>query len=139
MWWFSETHVDFIPALYPNKARGRDPITRRDFLESRYDQTRILKNVNNFTFELPFSAARLLRTDLEKVGWRCEEFDSRTWILRGSDFRMMLFVQPKGVQSKIRSIGFDGNSNKAHTSQVSIGSDIQVRCDENGSGCILFE
>jgi len=67
VWWFTETHVDFIPALYPDKSADGDRISRQDFLASRYDATRVLKNVTNLTIHLPLEAARRLRSDLDQV------------------------------------------------------------------------
>jgi hypothetical protein len=137
-WWFSETHVDFLSSLYPSKSDDRNQIARRDFLAPRFDATRILKNITSYTIELPLDAARELRSDLEQVGWRSEEFDSRTWILRGPDFRLMIFVQPKGTKARLSSIGFDTNPDKNLPIQQTIGRNIDIRFDGNQSGWIDF-
>jgi hypothetical protein len=139
VWWFSETHVDFLPALFPNKMLDEGRIARRDFLSSRYDSTRILKNVTSLTVELPLETGRLLRSDLELVGWRTEEFDSRTWILRGPDFRLMLIVQPEGAKAKLSSIGFEANAGFEPQSQQSLGDRMEVSFDGKQSGSILFK
>ncbi len=139
VWWFSETHIDFIPALYPHLASDGERILRRDFLHSRYDSTRLLKNVTSLTIELPLAAARLLRRDMEQVGWRSEEFDSRTWILRGPEFRILLMVQPPGTPSKIRSIGFETNPVIAPPAELEMGQHIKLNFDGNQSGWLKFE
>lgn len=138
VWWFSETHVDFLPSLYPSKAKDGERIARRDFLEPRFDSTRILKNLTNFAIHLSLDAARSLRSDLEQVGWRSEEFDSRTWILRGPDFRLMIFVKPKGTITRLNSIGFDTNPDKDLQVQQTIGRKIDIRFDGSQSGWIEF-
>lgn len=139
VWWFSETHVDFMPALYPRKSADRELILRRDFLESRYDATRILKNVTNLAIHLPPDVARSLRSDLDQVGWRSEEFDSRTWILRGSDFRLMIMVQPDGAKARLSSIGFETNPGFETQSQQSLGEKTEISFDGNQSGWIVFK
>jgi hypothetical protein len=80
-----------------------------------------------------------LRSDLELVGWRTEEFDSRTWILRGPDFRLMLIVQPKGAKAKLSSIGFEANAGFEPQSQQSLGDRMEVNFDGKQSGSILFK
>ena len=139
VWWFSETHVDFIPALYPEKSSDGDRISRQDFLASRYDATRILKNFTNLTIHLPLEAARSLRSDLDQVGWRSEEFDSRTWILRGPDFRLMIIVQPEGANARLSSIGFESNPGFETQSQQSLGDEMEVSFDGKQSGWIVFK
>lgn len=139
VWWFSETHVDFIPSLYPHKTFDRDRIARRDFLESRYDATRILKNVTSITIELPRETATRLRGDLEKLGWRGEEFDSRSWILRGPDFSVMVFVQPEATRANIKSIGFEANPGESPRNPQSVGDHIDVTFDGEKSGWIEFK
>ncbi len=136
VWWFSETHVDFIPALYPDKSADGDRISRQDFLASRYDATRILKNVTNLNIHLPLEAARRLRSDLDQVGWRSEEFDTRTWILRGPDFRLMIIVQPEGANARLSSIGFETNPGHSDPTQLAIGTDIELVFDDQKSGWI---
>jgi hypothetical protein len=139
VWWFSETHVDFIPALYPHDSGDRERISRRDFLEARFDASRLLKNVTSFTIELPMEAARNLRSDLEALGWRIEEFDTRTWILQGVDFRIMVSVQPEGAKSKINRIGFETNPGANLPTGLSIGNHIEVSFDGKQSGWIMFK
>jgi hypothetical protein len=139
VWWFSETHVDFMPALYPEKSSDGDRISRQDFLASRYDATRILKNFTNLTIHLPLEAARSLRSDLDQVGWRSEEFDSRTWILRGPDFRLMIIVQPEGANARLSSIGFETNPGFETQSQQSLGDEMEVSFDGKQSGWIVFK
>lgn len=139
VWWFSETHADFIPALYPEKSSDGDRISRQDFLASRYDATRILKNFTNLTIHLPREAARSLRSDLNQVGWRSEEFDSRTWILRGPDFRLMIIVQPEGANARLSSIGFETNPGFETQSQQSLGDEMEVSFDGKQSGWIVFK
>lgn len=139
VWWFSETHVDFIPALYPHKSADGDGISRRDFLESRYDAARILKNVTSLTIQLPSEAARNLRNDLDQVGWRSEEFDSRTWILRGPDFRLMIFVQPEGANARLSSIGFETNPGIDLPVQQPLSDKTEVSFDGKVSGWIKFK
>ena len=139
VWWFSETHVDFIPALYPDTSADGDCISRRDFLKSRYDATRILKNFTNLTIHLPPEAARSLRSDLDRVGWRNEEFDARTWILRGPDFRLMIFVQPEGADARLSSIGFETHPGFETQSQQTLGDNTEVSFDGKQSGWILFK
>ena len=139
VWWFSETHVDFIPALYPHDSGDRERISRRDFLEARFEASRLLKNVTNITIELPMEAARNLRSDLEALGWRIEEFDTRTWILRGADFGIMVSVQPEGAKSKINRIGFETNPGANLPTGLSIGNHIEVSFDGKQSGWIMFK
>jgi hypothetical protein len=139
VWWFSETHIDFIPALYPNDLGDRGRISRRDFLESRFDAKRLLKNVTNITIELPLEAARNLRSDLESLGWNIEEFDSRTWILKSSDFRLMVMVQPDGSQVKINRIGFEINPGVNAPNQQPVGNRIEVSFDGKQSGWLQFK
>lgn len=139
VWWFSETHVDFIPALYPDKSADGDGISRRDYLESRYDAARILKNVTSLTIHLPPEAARNLRNDLDQVGWRSEEFDSRTCILRGPDFRLMIFVQPEGANARLSSIGFETNPGIDLPVQQPLSDKTEVSFDGKVSGWIKFK
>lgn len=139
VWWFSETHVDFIPALYPNDVGDRERILRKDFLQSRFDAKRFLRNVTSFTIELPMEAARNLRSDLEALGWRVEEFDTRTWILRGADFGIMVSVQPEGAKSKINRIGLETNPGANLTTRLSIGDHIEASFDGKQSGWIMFK
>lgn len=136
VWWFSETHVDFLRALYPHKASESDRIARSDFLASRYDRNRILKNVTSLTINLPLKAALSLRSDLDQVGWRSEEFDSRTWILRGPDFRLMIFVQPEGANTRLSSIGFETNPGINPPAKLPISTDIELVFDGHKSGWI---
>lgn len=138
-WWFSETHVDFIPSLYPINSSDGDHVSRRDFLATRYDATRILKNVTNLTIHLSLDAALKLRSDLDHVGWRSEEFDSRTWILRGPDFRLMILIQPDGANAKLGSIGFEANPGFETQSQQSLGDKSEVSFDGRHSGWIVFK
>ncbi|MBM3966911.1 MAG: hypothetical protein FJ308_17870 [Planctomycetes bacterium] len=139
VWWFSETHIDFISALFPNKLQNEDRIARRDFLSSRYDSTRILKNFTSLTVELPLETGRHLRSDLERVGWRTEEFDSRTWILRGPDFRLMLLIQPNSNEARINSIGLEMHAKELIPTQHRLSRNIEVELDDKKSGWILFK
>jgi len=139
VWWFSEYHVDFIAALYPDKSAHGDRIARRDFLDSRYDKNRMMKNVNSFTIELPLEVARKLRWDLEKLGWRPDNFDERTWILHGPDFRLMLLVQPETSRAKLRSIGFETNPGVEKKDAQLIGEHIELSFDGSGSGWIELQ
>jgi hypothetical protein len=138
-WWFSETHVDFIPALFPDESSDSDRILRRDFLAPRYDAGRILKNLNSLMIHLPPDAARSLRNDLEQAGWRCEEFDSRTWILRGAEFRLMILIQSVGTKAMISSIGFETNPGTDLPMQQPLGDKTEVSFDGKVSGWIKFK
>jgi len=139
VWWFSEYHVDFIAALYPDKSAHGDRIARRDFLDFRYDKKRIMKNVNSLTIELPPEVARMLRSDLEKLSWRSDDFDSRTWILRGPDFRLMLLVHPETTSAKLKSIGFETNPGGEKKNAELIGENIELSFDASGLGWIDFQ
>ncbi len=68
-----------------------------------------MKNVTTLTLELPPDTASLLRGDLESVGWRTDEFDAKTWLMRGPEFRIMVLVQPKAARARLTSIGFETN------------------------------
>lgn len=144
VWWFSETHVNFIPALYGDGQSVQDPeareqIARRDFLRSRFDADRILKNITSLRLELPQSIASLLRADLEQIGFRSEEFDARTWVLKGTDFRLMISVNPDGTPSRIASIGFDTTPHTFEDKEISVGERVDVILREKKSGSIEFK
>jgi len=139
VWWFSEYHVDFIPSLYPGKSLQGAGTARRDFLESRYDAKRLIKNVNSLTIELPLKVARMLRSDLEKLGWRSDNFDERTWILRDRDFRLMVLVHAEVTTSKLKSIGFETNTGVNRKDTQLVGEHIDFSFDGSGSGWIDFQ
>jgi hypothetical protein len=139
VWWFSETHVDFIPALFPEKSFDGHQIKRQDFLQARYDRKRILKNVTSLTINLSHSTAQILRNDLEQLGWRGEELDARAWVLTGPEFRLLLMLQAAETNPTLSSIGFETNqvpeTPKSHTA----GDNIEVLCNENQKGWIVFQ
>jgi hypothetical protein len=137
-WWFSETHRDFIPALFPEKGIDRDWVARRDFLETRYKPNRLLRNFTHMTLDIPVEIARQLRSDLEKVGYRTDEFDTRTWILKGADFRLMLLLRTDVTKPKIKTIGFETNPGTSPQSPITVGT-ISITFDGNRSGWIRFE
>lgn len=138
VWWFSEYHTDFIPALKSLEPTDAVRIARRDFLESRFDAQRWLKNVNRLNLELPAETALTLRADLENVGWRTEEFDARTWMLIGPEFRLLLHLGPADEATALRSIGFSTNQTNGPVLTERIGSSFEIQLDGKGSGWLLF-
>jgi hypothetical protein len=60
VWWFSEYHTDFFPALYPSGQLARHDISRRTFLSSQYDAQKELKNIVGCVLVVEPSAAATL-------------------------------------------------------------------------------
>ena len=98
-----------------------------------------MKNVKSLTIALPLEAAHCLRADLEKLGWRSDDFDSRAWILRGPEFSLMLLVNSETTKAKLKSIGFDTNPSFKKSEAQLIGEHIELSCDGNGSGWIELQ
>lgn len=137
-WWISENHPDFIPALFPEKGIDRDWVARRDFLAARYKPTRLLRDFTHMTLEIPLEIAKQLRSDLEKVGYRTDEFDARTWILKGTDFRLMLLIRTDLAKPKIKTLGFETNPGISPQTPITVGT-INITFDGNRSGWIRFD
>jgi hypothetical protein len=135
-WWFSEYHRDFIPALFPEKKLQGSRLARRDLLDSQYDPKRIIKNVHSLTIELPKDAANALRSDLGTLGWNVEQFDSRTWILRGPEFRILLTVRQDIESAKLKSIGFTTNPGREPQGPARIADGIEIVIDGADAGWI---
>ncbi len=138
VWWFSEYHVDFIPTLYPGPSINDERIARRDFLASRYDSTKILKNLTSLTMELPNEAAKNLRADLEKLGWTIDSFDARTWTMRGPEFRILLTLAKENETARLKSIGFATQPQPAAISPMFIGPHVEVSIGDDKTGWIDF-
>lgn len=135
-WQFSEYHANFIPTIFPDQQADNIRIARRDFLESRFNQDRLLKNVTSLTLHLPRTTANALRNDLEKVNWTFDQFDARTWILKGPDFQLMIKVQDENAKSRLSSIGFSTNADSSSMSPIRINDNIEITVDGKGAGWI---
>jgi hypothetical protein len=135
-WQFSEYHANFIPTLFPDRQADNIRIARRDFLDSRFNQERILKNITSLTVELPRATAIALRHDLEKVNWTFDQFDPRTWILKGPDFQLMIIVREKNATPRLSSIGFTTNADSSSMSPIKINNHIEIVLDGKGTGWI---
>lgn len=138
-WWFSETHGDFLPTLYALEPASDPRISRRDFLAPYFDHQRIFKNITTLALQLPFESARSLRSDLETLGWRTEEFDTRTWILKGSEFRLMVHVADSHTNARLMSLGFDVNAPERAIPSQNLSQGLRLDFDGRRAGWILFK
>ena len=139
IWWFSEFDAGFLPAMTGTRPTSLDRVKRSDFLASQFDASKWVKNFHNAHFQMPSDVAKALRLDLETVGWRVTEFDDRTWILQGDDFRLLLQLSDTFPSTRLRSIGFSMNEPNTTSREETISPKMRIKINEKGTGWLEFQ
>lgn len=109
VWWFSEYHTDFFPALFPNRPIERSDIMRRTFLADRYDSTKELKNLLACVLVIDPAEATSLIADLTCLGFQTKIREDDGIDLIGPDFVLRLVSADAGTPAGLRAIQFEPN------------------------------
>lgn len=138
--------VEDVPSISSQRESGDEAAQqvpgesalRQDSVEQNYIESKLMMNVTSLALTVPRDAAAGMRTELEKLGWNTTEFDSRTWVLRGPEFRLLLSLVPEGRAAKVGSIGFKTNPDARSIELLQFGNCIELSADGAGAGWIDF-
>jgi len=138
--------VDEIPSISPQREAGEEAgheltdesAPRKDSGEQDDHQNKLMRNITSLTVAVPRDAAAGMRTEFEKLGWSITEFDSRTWILRGPEFRLLLSLVPEGRAAKVASIGFKTDPGTESIESLQLSNYIDLSVDGAGAGWLDF-
>lgn len=92
VWWFSEYHADFFPALFPARRANHVDLTRRTFLRDRFRPDLDLINLTGAELALSAEDAGRLTADLESLGYRRQTCGDQCLDLTGTEFTLSLHV-----------------------------------------------
>lgn len=108
VWWFSQFHQAFLPALYPNRPADETGIKRSHFLAGLHDSTRWLRDITTLVVVLEPDVADKLAEDLTAVGCTIEgRKDGGRNLNVGREFQLVLYAHDGNDDSLgLHSLGF---------------------------------
>ncbi len=138
VWWFSEFHPDFLPALYPDRPARETGIKRSQFLAGRHDATRWLRDIVSVVVAVRPAEFAALTADLSAVGWTLETRDDGARSLHGPAFQIVLYAAEAGQSLGLRSIGFTTYPQTLGPWREQLDGGLTVRLDGSQHGWIDF-
>lgn len=139
VWWFSEFHPDFLPALFPDRPARETGIKRSQFLSARHDKDLWMRDVSTVVAALSPSAAEELVADLSAVGGSVlARKDGGRELSLGSEFQIVLYVSDQDSTIGVRSIGFSTYPQSDGPMRQEFEGGVTLRLDGANQGWIEF-
>lgn len=100
VWWFSEYHHEFFPALFPARRANHVDLARRTFLLDRFRPDLDLINLTGAELALSAEQAGHLTADLISLGYRQQTCGDECLDLIGTEFTLSLHTgsETSGLQ-----------------------------------------
>lgn len=137
VWWVSEYHADFLPALYPDRPRENTGIKREHFLAPRYNPSRWFNDIEELTLSLSEQQADCLAEGLVKLGFEQRKDKNKRW-LSSDDLRISIAVETVPDLPLLHSIVFSTNPVDSRRSFVRKLGNLTVRSSSEGDGELVF-
>jgi len=138
VWWVSEYHPDFLPALYPDRPRAETGILRKHFLAPNFRSDRVFKDITALTLRLPEERASRLASDLKALGFKLA-IDGNLRVLTGPDLVVRIGLAETGTRDPLQSIDFRANSTNARAGEHRLGQNLWIRFGPEDRGSIEFD
>ena len=139
VWWFSEFHPDFLPALYPDRPTSEAGIKRSHFLAGRHDERRWLRDIVALVLVLTPDVANDLAEDLSAVGCTIEERnDGGRSLSLGPELQIVLYAGGADDSLGLRSIGISTYPQTDGALRQEFPGGVTLRLDGGELGWIDF-
>lgn len=111
--WVMEVHPDFYSVLLRDTAGRADDISRKRYLQRRYQPERLVRDIVGLSFALLPTIGEQLKGELEAVGWRIESRgEPGSYRAIGPEADIVVAPVARGQPYGIREIRFALNNGR---------------------------